>query len=184
MTLFKSSADRLFVEQLAEVNNKGNINVPHKRHFVLWGESTDDRNSHIKTTSSLAPDPYNEVGVTAFTIWAAQGSKNVFTGVHFATSNNMYILSGSLYLSPMHRFNFTSDPNIWFQMSSGATLPVVVRNEELYQGTRWWCHNLGDVIIKPWRNTHNNTTQNITGSDADWHKWKYLINSVKLPYTS
>ena len=34
MTLLKSSADRLFVEQLAEVNNKGNINVPHKRHFV------------------------------------------------------------------------------------------------------------------------------------------------------
>ena len=82
----------------------------------------------------------------------------IYLLVHILPLPVMYIyiyIARCLVLSPAHYFinpvrnklecvcvfKITPDARIWFQMASWATLPVVVRIQQLHQGTRLWHDN-------------------------------------------
>ena len=135
-----------------------------------WAKATarQDEN-HLSFGIWLArhETPETGSGVVAFTNWGVQVKMQEYIGlVHILPLTVTYIYiarclvfvtSALLYQSSpkqikMCMFKFTYDARIWFQMTSWATLPVVVRNQQLNQGTR-------DVIIV-WSTTHNNAKSN------------------------
>ena len=74
----------------------------------------------------------------------------------------------------------TSDSRIWFQMASRATLPVVVRNQQLNQGTCWW-HLYHDYSVMYYAQKHQ-IQRWLIPRNTDCHRCKYLRNSGKISY--